>query len=59
VVSDQIDCCHCSVLADITSLKDKHASTCEQLDVLRVEVVEHKSRPTLLGACLHGKIDVK
>jgi hypothetical protein len=49
-------------LADLTSLKDKHASTCDELDVLRVEVAELKSRPTLLGACtscpvLHGNID--
>jgi hypothetical protein len=63
VVSDEIDCCDCSVyLADLTSLKDKHASTCDELDVLRVEVAELKSRHALLGACtscpvLHGKID--
>jgi hypothetical protein len=63
VVSDEIDCCDCSVyLADLTALKDKHASTCDELDVLRVEVAELKSRPALLGACtscpvLHGKID--
>jgi hypothetical protein len=62
VVSDEIDCCDCSLyLADLTALKDKHASTCEELDVLRVEVVELKSRPSLLGACtsclvLHEKI---
>jgi hypothetical protein len=38
VVSDEIDCCDCSVyLADLTALKDKHASTCDELDVLRVE----------------------
>jgi hypothetical protein len=63
VVSDVIDCCDCPVyLADLTSLKDKHASTFDELDVLRVEVVELMSRPNLLGACtscpvLHGKID--
>jgi hypothetical protein len=63
VVSDEIDCCDCSVyLTDLTSLKDKHASTCDELDVLRVEVAELKSRHALLGACtscpvLHGKID--
>jgi hypothetical protein len=49
-------------LADFTSLKDKHACTCDKLDVLRVEVAELKSRPVLLGACtsypvLHGKVD--
>jgi hypothetical protein len=63
VVSDEIDCCDYSVyLADLTSLKNKHASTCDELDVLRVEVAELKSRSVLLGACtsypfLHGKID--
>jgi hypothetical protein len=49
-------------LADLTALKDKHASTYDELDVLRVEVAELKSRPALLGACtscpvLNGKID--
>jgi hypothetical protein len=45
VVSDDLDCVDCSVyLADLTSLKDKHASTCDKLDVLRVEVAELKSR---------------
>jgi hypothetical protein len=40
MVSDEIDYCDCSVyLADLTSLIDKHAFTCEELDVLRVEVV--------------------
>jgi hypothetical protein len=42
--------------------KEKHASKCEELDMLRVEVAELKSRPALLGACtscpvLHAKID--
>jgi hypothetical protein len=42
--------------------KEKHASKCEELDVLRVKVAELKSRPALLGACtscpvLHEKID--
>jgi hypothetical protein len=63
LVSDEIDCCDCSVyLVDLTTLKDKHASTCEELDELRVEVAELKSRLALLGSCtsclvLHGKID--
>jgi hypothetical protein len=58
-----VDCVDCFVyLADLTSLKDKHASTCDELDVLWVEVAELKSRPALLGSCtscpiLHGKID--
>jgi hypothetical protein len=42
--------------------KEKHASKCEELDLLRVEVAELKSIPALLGACiscpiLHSKID--
>jgi chromosome segregation ATPase len=41
VVSDEVDCGDCSVfLADLTALMEKHASMCEELDVLRVEVVE-------------------
>jgi Pyruvate/2-oxoacid:ferredoxin oxidoreductase delta subunit len=52
VVCNDVDCVDCSVyLADLTILKDKHASTCDELDVLRVEVAELKSRPALLGAC--------
>jgi hypothetical protein len=63
MVSDEIDCCHCSLyLVDLTSLKDEHASTCDEQDVLRVEVAELTCRPALLGACtscpiLHEKID--
>jgi hypothetical protein len=62
VVSDEIDCADCSVfLADLTDLKEKYASMCKELDVLRVELAELQSRPTLLGAhtsCpgLHEKI---
>jgi hypothetical protein len=32
-------------------LKEKHASKLEEVDVLRVELDELKSRPALLGAC--------
>jgi hypothetical protein len=62
VVSDEVDCADCSVfLADLTALREKHASKCEELDVLRVELAELQSRLTLLGACtsclgLHKKI---
>jgi hypothetical protein len=62
VVSDEIDCADCSVfLADLTDLREKYASKCEKLDVLRVELDELQSSPTLLGACtscpsLHEKI---
>jgi hypothetical protein len=45
----------------LTDLKEKYASKCEELDVLRVELAELQSRPTLLGVCtycpsLHEKI---
>jgi hypothetical protein len=30
---------------------EKYASKCEEVDVLRVELAELQSRPTLLGAC--------
>jgi hypothetical protein len=62
VISDEVDCVDCSVyLADLISLEDKHALTCDILDVLRVEVSELKSIPALLGACtscpvLHEKL---
>jgi hypothetical protein len=52
VVSDEVECTDCPIfLADLVLFKEKHASKCEELDVLRVEVVELKSRPALLGAC--------
>jgi hypothetical protein len=42
---------------------EKYAYKVEELDVLRVELDEMKSRPCLLGACtsflvLHEKLDV-
>jgi hypothetical protein len=63
VVSNEVECADCPIfLDDLAIIKEKHASKCEELDVHRVEVVELKSRPALLGACtscpvLHGKID--
>jgi hypothetical protein len=44
-------------------LKEKYASKVEELDMLRVDLDEMKSRPSLLGACtscpiLHEKLDV-
>jgi hypothetical protein len=52
VVSDEVECFDCPIFVDdLAMFKEKHASKCEELDVLRVEVVEFKSRPTLLGAC--------
>jgi hypothetical protein len=62
VVSDEMDCADCSgFLADLTNLREKYASKCEEIDVLRVELAELQSRPPLLGACtscpsLHEKI---
>jgi hypothetical protein len=63
VVCDEVECADCPIfLADLAMFMENHASKCEELDVLRVEVAELKSRPALLGACnsclvLHGKID--
>jgi hypothetical protein len=63
VVSDEVECDDCPILlVDLAMFKEKHASKCEELYVLRVEVAELESRPPLLGACtscpvLHGKVD--
>jgi hypothetical protein len=63
VVSDDVECADCSIfLADLALFKEKHDSNCEELDVVRVEVAELKSRSALLGACtscpiVHAKID--
>jgi hypothetical protein len=62
VVSDENDCADCSTfLADLTDHREKYASNCEELDVLRVELAELQYRPTFLGSCsscpsLHEKI---
>jgi hypothetical protein len=53
VVSDEADCADCTIfLADLALFKDKHASKCEELDVLRVELAELKSRPAFLVLAL-------
>jgi hypothetical protein len=63
VVSDDVECADCPIfLVDLALFKKKHASKCEELDLLRVEVAELRSRPSFLGACtsclvLHEKID--
>jgi hypothetical protein len=63
IVFDETNCADCSIFhADLALFKEKHASKCDELDVLRVEMVELKARPALLGACtycpvLHEKID--
>jgi chromosome segregation ATPase len=60
VVSDEVDCVDCSIfLADLTALRETHASKCEELNVLRVELAELKSRPTLLGACTSSLVCMK
>jgi DNA repair exonuclease SbcCD ATPase subunit len=52
MVSDEVDCADCSVfLADLTTLREKHASKCKELDLLRVELAELQSRPNFLGSC--------
>jgi hypothetical protein len=39
VVSDEVQCAYCPIfLADLATFKEKHASKCEELDMLRVEV---------------------
>jgi hypothetical protein len=64
VVTNEPECTDCSTfLGELTVLKEKYASKVEELDVLRVELDEMKSRPSLLGACsscpvLHEKLDV-
>jgi hypothetical protein len=64
VVTNEPECTDFSVyLDDLTVLNEKYASKVEELDVLRVELDEMKSRPFLLGACtscpvLHEKLDV-
>jgi hypothetical protein len=64
VVTNEPECTDCSTfLGELTVLKEKYASKVEEIDVLRVELDEMKSRPSLLGACtscpvLHEKLDV-
>jgi hypothetical protein len=64
VVTNEPECIDCSTfLGELTMLKEKYASKVEELDVLRVELEEMRSRPSLLGACtscpiLHDKLDV-
>jgi hypothetical protein len=62
VVSDEVECADCPIfLADLAFFKEKHASKCEELDVLRVEVADLRSRHALCActsfSVLHGKID--
>jgi hypothetical protein len=63
VVTNEPECTDCSTfLGELTVLKEKYASQVEELDVLRVEIDEMKSRSSLLGACtscpvLNEKLD--
>jgi hypothetical protein len=63
VVFDEVECADSLIfLGDLAMFKEKHASKCEELDVLRVELAALKSRHALLGAytscpVLHGKFD--
>jgi hypothetical protein len=44
VVSNDVDCFDYSAyLADFSALRDKHASTCDELDMIRVQVAELES----------------
>jgi hypothetical protein len=52
LVTNESECTDCSTfLGEVTVLKEKYASKVEELDVLRFELDEMKSRPSLLGAC--------
>jgi regulator of replication initiation timing len=48
VVTNEPECTDCSTLGELTVLKEKYASKVEELDVLRVELDEMKSRPSCL-----------
>jgi hypothetical protein len=53
VVTNEPECTDCSnFLSELTVLKEKYASKVEELDVLRFELDEMKSRPPLAW-CLH------
>jgi hypothetical protein len=64
IATNEPECTDCStVLSKLIVLKEKYASKVEELDVLRVELDEVKSRPSLLGVCtfypvLHEKLDI-
>jgi hypothetical protein len=64
VVTNEPECTNCSTfIGEFIVLKEKYASKVEELDVLKVELDEMESRPSLLGACtscpvLHEKLDV-
>jgi hypothetical protein len=63
IVTNELECTDCSTFfCELTLLMEKYASKVEELDVLRVELDEMKSRSSLLGSCtscpiLHEKLD--
>jgi hypothetical protein len=63
VVSDEADCTDSNdFLVDLIVLNERYASRVEELDMVKVEIDELKSRPALLAVCtsyplLHGKLD--
>jgi regulator of replication initiation timing len=63
VVINEPECTDCSTFhGELTVLKENYASKVEELDVLRVELDDMKSRSSFLGACtscpvLHEKLD--
>jgi hypothetical protein len=57
VVTNEPEFTDCSTfLGELTVLKEKYASKVVVLDVLRVELDDMKSRPSLFGACTSGPV---
>jgi hypothetical protein len=53
VVSDKVECADCPIfLADLALFKEKHASKCEELDMLKVEVAELPRKALLALFCM-------
>jgi hypothetical protein len=60
VVSDEVDCADCSIfLADLTTLREKHASKCEELDVLRLSWLSYNLDPLCLVHVLLALVCMK
>jgi hypothetical protein len=64
ILTNELECTDCSTfVVELTVLKEKYDSKVEELDVLRVELDEMKSRRSLLSSCtsclvFNGKLDV-
>jgi hypothetical protein len=53
IISDDVECVDCSIfLADLALFKEKHASKCEELDVLSHSAL--KAKPNALITCAPG-----